>query len=93
MAKVKTYERLIIETNDRWLYQLFGLDSGLDDAKPMVITREGIDCLEDYLLDYDESDEYDEPKMNDKDNKEMFDTIKKYLKKYKEVQVVYKVKE
>ena len=56
----------------------------------MVISKESIEYLEDYLYDYDESDEEDEPKMNDEDVKRMYDFISDKLKEYKEIQVVYK---
>lgn len=82
----KVHKRLIIETSDAYMYDLFGTE---DHYEPMVIDRKSIDYLEDYLNDYDESDEDDEPKMNDNDIKNFFNLIKNNLKKYKEVQVVY----
>ena len=102
-VKSKTHKRLIIETDDRWLYQLFGLDSGLDDANPMVITKESIDSLEEYLVEcdddvFEECEHKDciskcyncnECRMSSPENKEMFNKIKEALKEYKEVQVVY----
>ena len=82
----KTYERLIVVTNDEYLYGIFGED----DREPMVINKESIEYLEDYLYDYDESDEEDEPKMNDEDVKGMYNFISDKLREYKEIQVVYK---
>ena len=80
----KTYERLIIETNNEYLFDIFG-DGG---ESPKIIDEESIEYLADYLYEYDEDDEDDKPKIDDKDVKAMFDFISDKLKRYKEVQVV-----
>ena len=82
--KVQEYERLMVKVSDDYLYGIFGEE----DNEPMVITRDSIDCLEDYLLDYNEDDEDDEPKMNETEVQELFSYIKNKLEKYKEVQVI-----
>ena len=79
--KIQEYERLMVKVSDDYLYGIFGIE----DYEPMVITRDSIDCLEDYLLDYDEDDE---PKMNETEVQELFSYIKNKLEKYKEVQVI-----
>ena len=84
---LKGYKAYIVVTADEYLYDLFGLDG---DNEPMYIDKESISYLEDYLNDYDEDDKDDEPKMADKEVKQMFDGIKELLKEYKEVQVKYK---
>ena len=84
---LKGYKAYIVVTSDEYLYDLFGLDG---ENEPMSIDKESISYLEDYLNDYDEDDEDDEPKMADEEVKQMFDGIKELLKEYKEVQVKYK---
>ena len=76
--EIKEHERLIIKAPSEYLYSVFGEE----DHKPMVITRDSIDCLEEYLLDYEE------PKMNDTEVQELFSYIKSKLEKYGEVQVI-----
>lgn len=75
--------RLTLETSDEATYYMFGLDG---EYKEMILTKKDIDCLESYL--YDLEDEEDE--RVDEDTWKVFNTIKEYLKEYKEVQVVYK---
>lgn len=82
-VKSKTYKRLIIETNDEAIYNMFGLDGEYEE---MVIDKDGLSCLESYL--YDLEDEEDD--RVDEETWEMFNKIKEALKEYKEVQVVYK---
>lgn len=80
------YNIRVVEVSDEYLYSIFGEE----DGEPMEIDSKSIDYLEDYLLDYDESDEDDEPKMNDKDVKELFNHIKELLNTYKKVCVKLK---
>lgn len=75
------YEMYVIETSDEYLYDIFGEE----DGEPMTIDKESLEYLEDYLLEYDETDEDDEPKMDDPNVKAMFEKIKNLLKKYKAV--------
>lgn len=83
MLKIKTHERLIIETTDYDLYEMLGTDG---DGEEMPLDKEGADCLEDYLAEAIE----DGDERVDETVEELFAQIKKYLKKYEEVQVVYK---
>lgn len=82
-TKYKEYDLHIIEVDDEYLYNIFGIE----DGEPMEISKKNIDYLEDYLYDYDEDDEEDEPKMNDEEVKALFDHLKELLKTYKKVRV------
>lgn len=83
MAKLKARSRLTLETSDFGTYEMFGTDG---DHEDMVISREDIGDLESYLYDLED----EEDARVDEDTWKVFNTIKEHLKKYKEVQVVYK---
>lgn len=82
MADLKVRNRITIETSDFSTYEMFGTDG---DHEDMIISREDIGDLESYLYDLED----EEDGRVDEDTWNTFNTIKEYLKKYEEVQVVY----